>query len=187
MRKIIVSEFLTLDGVYEAPGGEQSLGDKGGWTFKYGSPEQMQFKMEELFNGGALLLGRKTYEGFAAAWPTITDESGFADRMNSLPKYIASTTLTTAEWNNSIILKGNLADEISKLKDEAGHDILVFGSGELVRVLMELNLVDEYRLMVFPVVLGTGNQLFTPGVSAELTRVTTTPFASGVVVLTYSR
>lgn len=176
-RNLIVSEFLTLDGVMEAP--EE-------WTYQFFSEEQQDYKHDELFASDALLLGRETYESFAGAWPDRTDETGFADRMNSLPKYVVSTSLETAEWNNSTIIDGDIAEEVAELKQESGQDILVNGSGELVDLLVEKNLVDEYRLMVHPVIQGIGKRLF-EGASEPTTMnlVQTEMFSSGVVVLTY--
>ncbi|WP_254533035.1 dihydrofolate reductase family protein [Natrinema gelatinilyticum] len=176
-RNLIVSEFLTLDGVMEAP--EQ-------WSFQFFSEEQQAYKHDELFASGALLLGRTTYETFAAAWPDQEDETGFADRMNSLPKYIVSTSLEEATWNNSTIIDGDVTEEVAALKQEDGKDILVNGSGELVDTLVEHDLVDEYRLMVHPVVQGSGKRLF-GGATAPTTMrlVDTEAFDSGVVVLTY--
>src|SRR5436305_8174276 len=161
MRKIIVSEFVTLDGVIEDPGGAEGF-KHGGWSFQFGSAEQQQFKVEELFQADALLLGRRTYQGFAAAWPNMPGTGAYGERMNSLPKYVASTTLSEVTWNASLI-KGDLADELSRLKQEDGQDILIFGSGELVHTLHEQDLIDEYRLMIFPVVLGSGKRLFSGG------------------------
>ncbi|WP_101295973.1 dihydrofolate reductase family protein [Halegenticoccus soli] len=176
-RNLIVSEFLTLDGVMEAP-------EK--WSFQFFSEEQQTYKHDELFASGALLLGRETYETFAAAWPDREDESGFADRMNSLPKYVVSTSLEEAEWNNSTIIDGDVTEAVATLKQEDGQDILVNGSGELVDTLVEHGLVDEYRLMVHPVVQGSGTRLFA-GVNGPTTMrlVDTETFSSGVVVLTY--
>src|SRR5699024_1266386 len=159
MRKIIVTEFMTLDGVMEDPGGGD--GSKyGGWSGQYWNHEAEDFKHDELFASDAILLGRVTYQGFAAAWPTMTDETGFAERMNSIPKYVVSTTLEEVKWNNARLLKGNLSEEISRLKQEPGQDITVHGSGQLVNSLMKHNLIDEYRLMIHPVVVGGGKRLF---------------------------
>ncbi|WP_458190706.1 dihydrofolate reductase family protein [Haladaptatus sp. NG-WS-4] len=176
-RNLIISEFLTLDGVMEAP--EE-------WSFAFFSEEQQEYKHDELFRSGALLLGRTTYESFADAWPDRTDETGFADRINSLPKYVVSTSLEEAEWNNSTIIDGDVAEAVAALKQEDGQDILVNGSGDLVETLVEHDLVDEYRLMVHPVVQGSGKRLF-EGTSAPTTMrlVDTEAFSSGVVVLTY--
>jgi len=176
MRKVVVSEFVSLDGVIEEPS----------WTFQFSSEEQQKFKFDELFASDALLLGRVTYEGFAAAWPSATDEEGFADRMNGLPKYVVSTTLEEPlEWNNSRLIEGDVAEEVSRLKQQPGHDILIYGSGELVHTLMQHDLIDEYRLMVYPVVLGSGKRLFRDGINTTLRLVETRTFSSGVVVLSY--
>lgn len=185
MRKIVASEFMTLDGVMEAPGGEKSLGELGGWSFQSWNDEAAQFKFDELFAGDALLLGRVTYEIFAAAWPSMKDEQGFADRMNSLPKYVASTTLKKLDWNNSRLLKGNVADEVAKLKTQPGQVILLFGSADLVNTLVQHNLIDEYRIMLFPVILGKGKRLFAEGTRVPLKLVDTNVFSTGVSVLTY--
>ena len=184
MRKIVVSEFVTLDGVMEDPGGAEGF-KYGGWTFQFGSPEQEQWKFSELFQADALLLGRRTYQGFAAAWPTMPGTGAYGERINSLPKYVASTTLSELTWNATLI-KGDLANELSRLKQEDGQDILVFGSGQLVDTLNAQDLVDEYRLMVFPVVLGSGKRLFAEGSEKKtLKLVESKLFPSGVVVLTY--
>lgn len=185
MRKVVVSEYITLDGVIGDPGGAE--GSKhGGWSFKYWSDEAAKFKFDELFASDALLLGRVTYQGFAAAWPSMKDEAGFADRMNSLPKYVVSTTLQEVTWNNSRLIKENVAEEVSQLKQESGQDILVGGSGSLVQTLMQHDLVDVFKLMVHPVVLGSGKRLFPEGIDMKaLKLVETKAFSSGVVVLSY--
>ena len=174
--KVIVTEFMTLDGVIEAPHE---------WSFPYWSDETGKFKLDELLATDAHLLGRVTYERFAAAWPSRTDEAGFADRMNSLPKYVVSTTLRKAEWNNSTIINENVAEEIAKLKKQPGGDILVAGSATLVRFLMENDLVDEYRLLTYPLVLGKGKRLFPDGMNASLKLTESRPMGSGVVLLRY--
>jgi dihydrofolate reductase len=186
--KLVVSEFITLDGVVEDPGGAESF-EHGGWSFKFEQgPEGEQYKLDEVLAADALLLGRVTYEGFAAAWPAITDEAGFADKMNGMPKYVVSTTLERPEWNNTTVIKGDVAGEVPKLKQQAG-DLLVTGSPTLIRTLMEHDLVDEYRLMVFPIVLGTGKRLFGDGSKLSTLRlVDAKPVGpDGVVVLTYER
>jgi dihydrofolate reductase len=186
--KLVVSEFITLDGVVEDPGGAESF-EHGGWSFKFEQgPEGEQYKLDEVLAADALLLGRVTYEGFAAAWPSITDEAGFADKMNGMPKYVVSTTLERPEWNNTTVVNGDVAGEVSKLKQQAG-DLLVTGSPTLIRTLMEHDLVDEYRLMVFPIVLGTGKRLFGDGSKLSTLRlVDAKPVGpDGVVVLTYER
>jgi dihydrofolate reductase len=176
MRRVIVSEFVSLDGVMEEPS----------WTFQFSSEEQQKFKFDELFASDALLLGRVTYQGFAAAWPSITDEEGFADRMNSLPKFVVSTTLEGVEWNNSSLIKENVAEEVARLKQQPGQDILIYGGGELVHTLMQHDLIDEYRIWVHPVVLGSGKRLFRDGSDTKVLRlVETKTFSSGVVVLAY--
>ena len=174
MRKVVVTEFVSLDGVIENPV----------WTGPYWNDEIAKFKFDELFASDALLLGRVTYRGFAQAWPSQTDEQGFADRMNSLPKFVASRTLESAEWNASLI-KDNVADAVAKLKQQPGQDILVGGSGTLIQTLMQHNLIDEYRLLVYPVVLGSGQRLFQDGSTANLKLVDTKSFSSGVVALIY--
>ena len=184
MRKIIVSEFISLDGVIEDPGGAEGF-EHGGWTFPYWSDEIGKFKREELFAGDTLLLGRVTYEGFAAAWPSRTDEQGFAERMNSLPKFVVSNTLAEADWQNSTVVNGDVAAEIAKLKDQPGGDILVAGSAQLVRTLAQHDLVDEYRLLVYPVVLGSGKRLFGDGKRADLELREVRSFDSGVVLASY--
>ncbi|HEX3873564.1 MAG TPA: dihydrofolate reductase family protein [Solirubrobacteraceae bacterium] len=185
MRKVVISEFVSLDGVMEDPGGAEGY-VHGGWTFRYPDDEGMKFKLDEVFAADAMLLGRVTYEGFAAAWPTMTDEVGFADKMNGMPKYVVSTTLETAGWNNSSVISGNVGDEVRALKDQPGQDILVAGSRTLAQTLLEEGLVDEYRLMVFPVVLGTGKRLFgETSQPSAFTLVESKPLASGTVILTY--
>jgi dihydrofolate reductase len=184
MRKIFVTEFVSLDGVMEDPGGAEKF-VHGGWTMPYWSDEIGKFKFDELLASDALLLGRVTYQGFAAAWPSRTDEAGFAQRMNSLPKYVVSTTLEKAEWSNSHLIKGNITKEVSKLKEQPGQDVLVAGSNRLVHTLMQHDLIDEYRLLVYPVVLGSGKHLFGDANKATLRLVETRRFSSGVVLLRY--
>ncbi len=185
MRKLVATEYLTLDGVMEAPGDETSLGERGGWSFLFSSDEHRQFKFDELMASDALLLGRVTYEIFAAAWPSRTGE--FADRMNSLPKYVVSTTLQKAEWNNSYLINDatQVVEEVVKLKQQPGKDILLCGSADLVYVLRQHNLIDEYRLMVYPIILGTGKRLFKDGNSMTMKLVKSQTFSTGVVVLIY--
>jgi dihydrofolate reductase len=187
MGRIVVSEFVTLDGVMEDPGGAEGF-EHGGWAFKFErGDEGDKFKLDEVMEADAMLLGRVTYEGFAAAWPERTDEAGFADKMNGMRKYVVSSTLGEATWNNSVVLGGDLADEVAKLKAEHEGDILVAGSGRLVDGLTERHLVDEYRLMVFPIVLGSGKRLFDGGGDplalglAEIMPVG----GDGVITLTY--
>ena len=156
--RIVVTEFVSLDGVMEDPGGAESF-RHGGWTFKINrGDEGDKFKLDEALSAEALLLGRVTYEGFAEAWPSREGE--FADKFNAMPKYVVSSTLEEPEWNNSTVLKGDVAEEVAKLKREKEGDIVVHGSGRLVQTLLENDLVEELRLMVFPVLLGTGKRLF---------------------------
>jgi len=186
MRKVIASEFVTLDGVMEDPT----------WTFRFSSEEQEKFKFDELAASDALLLGRVTYEGFAAAWPNMMEQyrgprraalGEYTDMMNGYPKHVVSTTLEEPlEWNNSTLIEGDVAEEVSGLKRQPGKDILVFGSGNLVNTLMEHDLIDEYRLMIFPIIVRSGRRLFADGIEERvLDLVNTETFGSGVVVLTY--
>jgi dihydrofolate reductase len=155
------------------------------WSSPYWNDEIAKFKLDELLATDAHLLGRVTYQGFAAAWPSRTDEEGFADKMNNLPKYVVSTTLEKAGWNNSTIIKENVAAEVSKLKEQSGQDILVAGSAMLVNTLVGHELIDEYRLLVYPVVLGSGKRLFRDVTNIAMKLVETKPFSSGVVLLRY--
>jgi dihydrofolate reductase len=156
--RIVVTEFMSLDGVVEDPGGSENF-KYGGWSFEIdGGDEGPQFKLDETRASEALLLGRVTYEGFAEAWPSRDGE--FADRFNAMPKYVVSSTLEEPEWNNSTVLKGDVAESVAKLRQQHDGDIVVHGSVRLVQTLLEHDLVDELRLMVFPVVLGSGKRLF---------------------------
>ncbi len=188
MGRIVVTEFISLDGVFEDPGGAEKS-EVAGWSFEFDRGEEGdRFKGEELEAAEAQLLGRITYEGFAAAWPSMTDEYGFADKMNGMPKYVVSTTLAEATWQNSEILRGSLADQVQELKRRHRGDILVAGSGRLVRGLMAEDLVDELRLMVFPVVLGRGRRLFEGAPELRLRLSEARPVGpDGVIVLTYVR
>lgn len=193
MRRIIATEFVTLDGVIETP-------DQ--WSMPFWNDQATKYKHEELFATDALLLGRKTYEEFAEAWPAMSDNdvseeigravepediTGFADRMNSLPKYVVSTTLKEPlAWNNSTLVDGDVVEALTSLKQEPGQDIAIHGSAELINSLMEHDLIDEYRLMVFPVVAGQGKRLFHEGRNKPLELVDSRTFETGVVVLTYA-
>ena len=186
MRRIVVTEFVSLDGVMEDPGGAEKS-KHGGWALQFErGPEGDKFKYDELMASDALLLGRVTYGGFAAAWPSRTGDD-FSDKMNSMRKIVVSTTLERADWNNSRIIKSNVVEELSKLKAREGGDILVAGSGQLVHTLMQHDLVDEYRLMVFPVILGGGKRLFQGGSEKFALRlVEAKPVGSaGVLTLIY--
>jgi dihydrofolate reductase len=167
MGKIVVTEFISLDGVIEDPGGSEDF-EYGGWSFEYDRGEDgNKFKLDELMAADAGLLGRVTYEGFAAAWPEREgdeDEGGFAEKINSMPKYVVSTTLKDPEWQNSHVIWENVAEEIEKLKDTYEGDIQVAGSATLVKTLVENDLVDQWNLMVFPTILGSGKRLFADGV-----------------------
>lgn len=184
-RELIASVYVTLDGVMEDPGGAEGF-EHGGWSMEFFDDDAANFAQEQLFASDALLLGRITYQGFAESWPSMTDEEGFADRMNELPKYVASETLGELEWNNAHPLEGNVSEEVAKLKREPGDDILIYGSRQLVGGLMRDGLIDEYRLWVHPVVLGSGKRLFPEGTeTTALELAETTTFSSGVVVLSY--
>jgi dihydrofolate reductase len=182
---IVVSQFVTLDGVFEDPGGSEGH-ERGGWALQFDrGAEGDKFKLDEVMGSDALLLGRVTYEGFAEAWPSREGE--FADKFNGMTKYVVSSTLGEPAWNNSTVIEGDIAGRVAELKAQEGGDILVNGSGRLVRELMAHDLVDEYRLMVFPVVLGSGRRLFDDGIDrTELRLAEATPVGpDGVVVLTY--
>jgi dihydrofolate reductase len=158
MGRIVVTEFVSLDGVMEDPGGSEDF-KHGGWTFEISrGDEGDKFKLDETMATDALLLGRVTYEGFAKAWPTREGE--FADKFNSMPKHVVSSTLKDPEWTNTTVLEGDLADEVAKLKEQYEGDVVVHGSRQLAQALLDQDLVDELRLMVFPVVLGGGKRLF---------------------------
>ena len=177
MRKVVLSEYLSLDGVMENPS----------WTVPYWTDEIAQYKFDELFASDALLMGRVTYEGFAAAWPSMKDEQGFADRMNGLPKYVATTTLTDFTWHNTRAIEGDVAAAVRALREQEGQNILIYGSGALARTLRRHGLIDEYRLMIHPVALGGGKRLFQEGSGMSTLRLSDTQtFGSGVVVLTYA-
>jgi dihydrofolate reductase len=184
MGRIIVTEFVSLDGVIEAPGGGEDY-KHGGWTFEIDrGAEGNKFKLDETLDADALLLGRVTYEGFAAAWPSRDDE--FADKFNSMPKYVVSSTLQKPDWNNSTVLDGDVAEEVAKLKQQQDGDIVVHGSAQLVQALIEHDLVDELRLMVFPVVLGSGKRLFGDTSDKKRLRLTDSKMVGdGVSILVY--
>ena len=175
MRRVVWAEYVSLDGVVDEPS----------WTMPFWNEELSAMQKEQLFRSDALLLGRVTYEGFAKAWPNMTDAEGYADRMNALPKHVASRTLKTAAWNATVI-EGDVADAVSRLKGTAGGDLLIYGSAGLVETLMPHDLIDEYRLMVHPVVVGRGRHAFRNGVTNKALRLTDAKtLGSGVVVLKY--
>ncbi len=187
MGRIVVTEFVSLDGVMEGPGGDNDF-ERGAWSFEFDRGEEGdKFKLDETLGTEALLLGRLTYEGFAAAWPARAGDE-FADKFNGMPKYVVSSTLTDPEWNNSTVLEGDVAEAVSKLRDETDGDVVIHGSAQLVQALVEDDLVDEVRLMVFPVVLGTGKRLF--GETTEkknLRLVDSKVVGDGVAIMVYRR
>lgn len=183
MRALIVSEFVTLDGVMEAPGGEPTH-PHSGWVIDYIGPEQNEYKLEEVLAADLLLIGRVTYESFAAAWPTRTGV--FADKMNGMPKVVVSSTLTNPAWNNTTVLTGDVVAGVTELKQHDGGPILVAGSTTLVHTLLDHQLVDELRLMVFPVTIGAGLRVFPDTIKKAPWKLTdTTTFPSNVRVDTY--
>jgi dihydrofolate reductase len=187
MGKLVVTEFMSVDGVIEDPGGSEDF-EHGGWSFEYDRGDDgNQFKLDELMDAEVQLLGRVTYEGFADAWPSR--EGPFADKLNNDPKYVVSTTLKDPEWQNTTVISDNVPDEIAKLKDQTDGSILVAGSGTLVKTLLENDLVDELRLMVFPTVLGSGKRLFGEGIDRRKMKLTEsrTVGDDGVLVLVYEK
>jgi dihydrofolate reductase len=189
--KLIVGAFLSLDGVMQGPGGpdEDREGgfDLGGWLVPYADEDMGNFMVESITSTDALLLGRKTYEIFAAHWPKVTDENDpIATKLNSMPKYVASRTLDRVEWNNSTLLKGDAAEAVAELKRQAGGDLQTQGSTDLAQTLIRHDLVDEYRLLVYPVVLGKGKRLFREGnPPAALRLVDTKTSSTGIAMHTY--
>jgi dihydrofolate reductase len=186
MAKLVVTEFVSLDGVFEDPGGAEGT-PQGGWSFRFPAEDAMQYKFDELMASDVQLLGRVTYQGFAAAWPAREESAGeFGKRMNEMPKVVVSTTLTSADWRNTTIISANVAAEVAALKERYVGDVLVAGSGTLAESLRRHGLVDEYRLMVHPVVLGAGKRLFADGaVPADLDLVDVRKVGPSVVVLAY--
>lgn len=184
MSRIIATEFISLDGVVEAPGGGEAF-EYAGWSFEISrGDEGNKFKVDELAESEALLLGRRTYEGFAAAWPSRTGE--FADKFNRMPKYVVSSTLGAPEWSNTTVLRGDLAEEVGRLRERSGGPIVVHGSPTLVQGLIEHDLLDELRLMVYPVVLGKGKRLFGTTTTKKPMRLTSsTVVGDGVQIAVY--
>jgi dihydrofolate reductase len=193
MSKLVVGTFLSLDGVMQGPGGpdEDREGgfEHGGWSAGYWDDVMGPIIDEWTNQADGLLLGRKTYEIFAAHWPRVSGEDDpIAAKLNSVPKYVVSRTLDTVEWNNSTLLQGDIAEEVGKLKDQPGTEIQVTGSGQLIQTLMKHDLVDKYRLWVFPVLLGSGKRLFADGtIPTALRLVDSATFGTGTVLLTYQR
>jgi dihydrofolate reductase len=186
MGRIVVSEFVSLDGVMEDPGGAESF-RHGGWSFEISSGDDgLRFKMDETMRSDAMLLGRRTYEGFADAWPSRTGE--FADRFNAMPKYVVSSTLRDPEWTNTTVVGGDLDAAVARVRDENDGDVVVHGSAQLVQGLVAGDLVDELRLMVWPVVLGAGKRLFGATDDKKTLRLQDTRVVGdGVAILTYAR
>jgi dihydrofolate reductase len=175
--RLVATEYLSLDGVFEEPGL---------WSGPFFNDQAAQFKSSELQASDALLLGRRTYEGFASAWPTMTDTGDFGVKMNTMPKYVVSSTLDKVEWTGSKLIQGNVAEEVRRLKDEPGQDLLLSGSAQLFNALMRENLIDLYRFMVHPIVLGKGMRLFGDGAAETTLDLTETKrFSSGIVILEY--
>ncbi len=184
MGKIVVTEFISIDGVVEDPGGAEGY-KHGGWSFKFNDPEGGKFKLDETQATDALLLGRVTYEAFAAAWPERTDDVGFADKFNSMPKYVVTSTLNELAWNNSTVVA---LDHVAELKDRHNGEIVVHGSATLVNGLLDADLIDELRLMVHPIVLGSGKRLFGEHADAHTLKLAETrPLESGSVIVRYER
>jgi dihydrofolate reductase len=190
MAKLVVTEFITLDGVIEAPGGGEAF-EQGGWAFKFNRGDDGdKFKFDELMASEAQLLGRVTYVGFARAWPSMPDTGEFGEKMNGMPKYVVSRTLGPADatWTNSTVIGDDVAGQVARLKEQLTGDILVAGSAQLVRTLAAHDLVDEYRLMLFPIVLGRGKRLFGDGIQPASLRLVDCRRVGpdGVMLLTYA-
>jgi dihydrofolate reductase len=185
MGKLVVSEFLSLDGVMEAPGPSHDF-KHAGWTMPFWNDKIAAFKREELFASDVLLLGRKTYEGFAAAWPKVKDEQGFADRMNGLPKHVATSTVEAFSWNNSHAVTGDVAEGVRKIKAQSRQDVLLFGSGKLAGALLQQGLIDELCFLVYPVVLGSGQRFFAEAPHVTLRGIETRDMDRGVTLVRYA-
>ena len=186
MRKVVAAEYVTVDGVMTDPGGVGEI-DYGGWSSPYFNDELAEYQTDQLLASDALLLGRVTFEGFAAAWPSMEENEGeFAVRMNTLPKFVASKTLEEPLGWNGTLLKGDVAQAVETLKEQPGQDLLIYGSGELLNSLHPHGLIDEYRLMIHPVLVGSGKRLFREGsVPGDLTLVESLSVGPDVIVLTY--
>lgn len=183
--KIIVTDYVSLDGVVQDPVGMENSG-LGDWTGPYTrGPEGDAYKNAEVFNAASVLLGRVTYDGFAAVWPHVQDEAGFADRINAMPKYVVSNTMEKAEWNNTEIISGDVIGKVRALRDSTDGDILIYGSAALVHSLVSEGLIDEFRLMVYPTVLGRGTRLFPDGVPVSLSLAGSRQFDDGIQLLVY--
>jgi dihydrofolate reductase len=183
--RIVVTDYVSLDGVIEDPVGMEGSG-LGNWTGLFvRGPKGDRFKHSELFESDALLLGRRTYDAFAAVWPTVQDSTGFSERINRMPKFVASTTTMHARWNNSTVIAGELTDHVTALKQRFERDILIYGSASVVHQLLPAGLVDEVRLMVYPTVLGRGQRLFPEGSRLQTRLLECAEFDSGIVLLRY--
>jgi dihydrofolate reductase len=175
--RLVATEYISLDGVFEEPGR---------WSGPFFNDEAAQFKWNELQASDALLLGRKTYEGFSAAWPTMKGTGEFGEKMNRMTKYVVSSTLDKVDWTGSKLVKGDVTSEIRKLKKEPGTDLLLSGSGQLFNAVMRENLIDLYRFMLHPIVLGKGKRLFTDGINQSVLDLAETKrFSAGIVILEY--
>jgi dihydrofolate reductase len=185
MGRIVVTEFVSIDGVMEDPGGAEDF-EHGGWAFKFDrGDEGNAFKTGETMDAAGMLLGRRTYEGFAQAWPSRQGE--FADKFNTMPKYVVSSTLTDPEWTNTTVLDGDVRGAVERLRGELDGFLIVHGSAQLVQTLLEHDLVDELRLMVFPVVIGSGRRLFGASGMRELKLTESNAVGDGVLALVYQR
>jgi len=185
-KQIVVTEYISLDGVIEDPVGVENSG-LGNWTGPYSrGPEGDRFKLEELLAADCLIFGRATYDAFAAVWPQLKDETGLADRMNSLPKYVASSTLTQATWGESTIWNGDIVAAAKALKAEGGSEALIYGSASVVHQLAAAGLIDEYRLMVYPTILGAGKRLYPDGIASQLQLAECRQLGGGIVLLRYT-
>jgi dihydrofolate reductase len=186
MGKLIVTEFVTLDGIIDDPGGAEGH-PHGGWSMRFPTPDGEQFKFEELLAADVQLMGRVTYDGFAAAWPAMEEITGeFGKRMNTMPKVVVSTTLTDPAWKNTTVISGDVPAEVARLKEQYQGDVLVPASATLVDTLQEHDLVDEYHLMVHPIVLGTGKRLFRDGTAlSQFELISSSATSKGVLLLRY--
>jgi dihydrofolate reductase len=186
---IVVTEYVTVDGVIQDPGATGEY-DRGGWSFEYNRGEEGdKFKLDELMAADVQLFGRITYEAFAEVWPTMKDDAGVADRINAMPKYVVSTTIKDPSWENTTVISENVPEEVAKLKDQYEGDILIFGSAKLIKTLVENDLIDEWRLMVFPTIIGDGKRLFDGVVPRRNLKLTDDkPLGpDGIRLLTYER
>ena len=184
--KLVVTAFVTLDGVIEAPGFDEHRDGRNAWALRVQNDDDEEYNRNQALTADAYLLGRKTYQIWAAFWPTATGDEELAERVNGIPKYVVSNTLTRADWSNSTLINGDVVSQVIDLKKQAGGDLVVYGSADLVDLLLEHDLVDEYRLLIYPTILGSGKHMFRDGIDTRyLQLVGTRTFSSGVVLLTY--